>query len=125
MKRDSRIYVTFNDEYMLAGARLEAEKQHLRLSQYIIGLVRADLQSKLQYKIVSYQSDGAIKEETEFYTGRDLMESVRAYKEIFESKEPLRYYLPKEVYLIGYEVWSHGVCIDKKGVTEGHTFVVE
>ena len=112
MKRAS---IGFNDEYVLQGAREEADRQGKRLSEYVEELISQDLKAKLQYKIVAHYSNGDTREETDFYTEDDLHESMMAYGMIFHRSEPLPFYAPDEVYLIGFEVWKHGKMTMKEG----------
>lgn len=112
MKRAS---IGFNDEYVLQGAREEADRQGKRLSEYVEELISRDLKAKLQYKIVAHYSNGDTKEEADFYTESDLQESVMAYGMILFRGEPLPYYKPETVYLTGFEVWKHGKMTVKQG----------
>ena len=112
MKRAS---IGFKDEYVLQGAREEADRQGKRLSEYVEELISRDLKAKLQYKIVAHYSNGDTKEEADFYTESDLQESVMAYGMIFHRGEPLPYYRPEEVFLTGFEVWKHGKMTAQEG----------
>lgn len=107
------VNIGFNDECVIQGAKEEAEYQGIRLSEYVEELIKNDLKSKLQYKIVAHYSNGDTQEETDFFTDKDLGESVMAYNMILNRKEPLPYYSPVEVFLTGFEVWKHGIMISE------------
>ena len=107
------VNIGFKDEYVIQGAREEAEYQGVRLSEYVEELIKNDLKSKLQYKIVAHYSNGDAQEETDFFTDKDLGESVMAYHMILNRKEPLPYYSPEEVFLAGFEVWKHGNMVSE------------
>lgn len=114
-----RVSIGFSDEYMLHGAREEAERQGIRLSEYIENLVQKDLKEKLQYKIRAFYSNGDTKEETDFYTNYDLMQSAAAYEKIWKDGEPMPFYAPEKVFLTGFEVWKHGEILIQKGQVAG------
>lgn len=106
--------VTFNDDYMILGAKAQAQEEGKTFSQYIEELVKVDLEKKLQHKIVAYYESGKTHIETHFYTEADLRESVIAYASIYSKKE-------RDFdgdLLIGYEVYKHGELLTAKGATK-------
>lgn len=109
--------ITFNDDYMLMRAKREAEEAGQTLSQYICSLVDKDIKAKSGYKLIAYYDNGSSHIEEDFYTDADLAESVRAYDSIFLEREPLMYFKPEDVRMIGYEAWKNGKQFVKKGST--------
>lgn len=106
--------ITFNDVYAIQGAKEQAKEEGKTFSQYVEELVEADLEKKLQHKIVAYYESGKTYTETQFYTEADLRESVVAYASIYSKKE--RNF--DGDLLIGYEVYKYGELFTAKGATK-------
>lgn len=106
--------VSFSDNDMLDGAKAYAKEQGYSFSEYVTRLIGADLKCRYGYRIVAYYDNGTTDVEKDFYTHRDLMESVRAYAELYKKGEPLSYDNSK---IIGYEVYAEGKQIQKVGRT--------
>lgn len=106
-----KVSISINDEEMLKGAKAEAQKNGITLSEYITTLIDSDLKQKLQFKIICYYDDGSQDEEDGFYTERDLEESVYAYDYILNQGEPLPVFEPRKVRLVAYEVWKYGKLV--------------
>ena len=113
-----RVNIRFKNEYVLQGAREEANRQRKCYSEYVEELIIQDLKKKRQYKIIAHYSNGDIKEETDFFTENDLHESIVAYGMTLYRRKPLLYYHPQKIYLTGFEVWKYGKIIAKEGDDE-------
>ena len=79
--------ISFNDDYMLQGAKDYVKEKGMTLSEYVTSVVGEDLKKHKLYKISAVYENGETSEETDFYTYPDFMESVRAYAQIFSKRQ--------------------------------------
>jgi len=106
-----RVNIKFEDDYMFDGARDVARKAGMSLSEYVTRVVGEDIKARLGYRIEVTYNNGNRRIENDFYSYKDLVESVKAFEDLRSNKSVMY----DGSIIDGYEVYRHNILIIKNG----------